>query len=89
MISLMVVKSSSVQCIGRQSLIVRRRMLQSKYNGVISVKSLKSSTMDLARFPPSTVYLQEHVAWPNYQTRIWKTAKVPTSEVPKLWEGHP
>ena len=48
MISLMVVKKPSVQCMGRQSLIVCLLMLQSKYDGDISVKSLKSSTMDLS-----------------------------------------
>ena len=53
------------------------------------MKSLKSSTIDLARFPPSKAYLKEHVAWPNYQTRTLKTAIVPISEVPKLREGHP
>jgi len=24
----------------------------------------------------------------NYQTKIWKTANIPISEVPKPWEGH-
>ena len=32
---------------------VRHLMPQSKYDGDISVKSLKSGAMDLARFPPS------------------------------------
>ena len=62
MLSLIVLKKSSVQCMQRQSLIVRRLMLQSKYDGDISVKSLKSSTMYPAQFPPSKAYLKKHVA---------------------------
>ena len=55
-------KSSSVQCMGRQSLIVRLLMLQSKYDGDLSVKCLKLSIMDLSQFTPSEAYLKEHVA---------------------------
>ena len=40
----------------------RHLMLQSKYDGDISVKSLKSSAIDPVRFPPSKAYLKEHVA---------------------------
>jgi len=32
----------------------------------------------------STVY----VLFYNYQTKIWKTANIPISEVRKPWEGH-
>ena len=67
---------------------VRHLMLQSKCYGEISVKSLKSSTINLALFPPSKSYIKQHVAQANYQTRIWKTAKVPTPEVPKPFESH-
>ena len=41
-----------------------------------------------SRRGPNKAYLKEHVAPANYQTRIWKTANVLISEVPKPWEGH-
>ena len=44
--------------------------------------------MDLSRLPPSKACLREHIARANYQTRIWKTADVPISEIPKPWSGH-
>ena len=40
---------------------VHHLMPQSKYDGDICVKSLKSGAIDLARFPPSKAYLKEHV----------------------------
>ena len=67
---------------------VRHLMLKSKCDGDISVDSLKSSTIDLARLPPSRACLREHVARTNYQTRVWKMANVAIYEIPKPWEGH-
>lgn len=63
-------------------------MLKSKCDGDISVDSVTSSTIDLARFPPSRACLREHVARSNYQTRIWKLANVAIYEIPKPLEGH-
>ena len=63
-------------------------MLKSKCDGDISVGSLSSSTIDLARLPPSRACLREHVARANYQTRIWKMANVAIDEIPKPWEEH-
>lgn len=67
---------------------VRHMMLTSKCHGNLTVPSLTSNTVDMARFPPSRSCLREHVARANYQTKIWKTANVATSELPKPWEGH-
>ena len=84
-------KSSPVLCMEKQNLSVdelRHFLLKSKCEGDITLKSLSSSTLDLARLPPSYACLREHIAKANYQTHIWKCASVAISEVPKPWEGH-
>ena len=63
---------------------VRAIMLKSKCEGDITV----NSTIDISRLPPSKACLREHIARANFQTRIWKTANVAISEIPKPWEGH-
>jgi len=45
-------------------------------------RTLTPSTADLSRLPPTKACLKEHTARANYQTKIWKTANIPTSEVP-------
>ena len=45
-------------------------ILQSKCDEDISIKSLKSSTMDLAQFKSSKACLKEYVAQASNQTRI-------------------
>ena len=63
-------------------------MLKSRCDGDVTVDSLTPSTIDLSRLPPTKACLREHTARANYQTKIWKTANIPISEVPKPWEGH-
>ncbi len=67
---------------------VRHIMLKSKCDGDITLQSLKSTTIDLAKLPPSRACLREHIARANYQTRIWKTGNVAISEVPKPCDGY-
>ena len=38
--------------------------------------------------PSSKACLEEHIRRTNYQLRIWKTAHVAISELPKRWDGH-
>jgi len=61
---------------------MRYIMLKSRYNGDVTVDSLTSSTIDLSRLPPTKAWLREHTVRANYQTKIWKTANIPISEVP-------
>jgi len=57
-------------------------MLKSRCDGDVTVDSLTLSTTDLSRLPPTKACLREHIARANYQTKIWKTANIPISEVP-------
>jgi len=56
-------------------------MLKSRCDGDVTVDSLTLSTTDLSRLPPTKACLREHIARANYQTKIWKTANIPISDV--------
>ena len=63
-------------------------MLKSRCDGDVTVDSLTLSTTDLSRLPPTKACLREHIARANYQTKIWKTANIPISEVPADHHHH-
>ncbi len=49
---------------------VHHLMLKSKCDGDNNLQSLKSTTVDLVRLPPSRACLREHIARANHRTRI-------------------
>ena len=51
-----------------------------------NAKTVKN--IDFATLPPSKACFEEHIRCTNYQVRIWKTAHVAISELPKSWDGH-
>ena len=65
---------------------MRHFLLKSKCDDDFNTKTVKN--IDLATLPPSKACLEEHIRRTNYQVRIWKTAHVAISELPKPWDGH-
>ena len=59
--------------------------MKSKCDDDFNKKTVKK--IDLATLPPSKECLEENIRCTNYQVRIWKTAHVAISELPKPWDG--
>ena len=65
---------------------MRHFLLKSKCDGDFNTKTVKN--IDFTTLPPSKERLEEHIRRTNFQVRIWKTAHVAISELPKPWDWH-
>ena len=65
---------------------LRHFLLKSKCDDDMSASTIHN--IDLAALPPTEACLKEHIQRTNYQVRIWKTAHIGITELPKPWDGH-